>query len=197
MATHDIGIGKLITTENPQRDAIHIAVAPVISDDKLFPGQPVSLKPGTKDKVVASLTNPLGIVDPFLVGPLYPGQRFYIFLYPNTVTSLRHEWTHPAFDPHKPSTVSLKAFEVDNPYFEEERKESEQWLIDFAEEHNISYEKLLDEVDAGEVCFGRESGPQVMRNEYTKKEFWHHYQKVTGKRMAEEKQDAVYFVCGC
>ncbi|MFO0822607.1 MAG: hypothetical protein U0792_05710 [Gemmataceae bacterium] len=40
---------------------------------------------------------PVGIVDPFLREAVRPGQRFWLFMYPNTVTTLRHEWTHPAY----------------------------------------------------------------------------------------------------
>jgi len=78
------------------RDAIHIAITPVTSAERLFPGQHVGLIPGTSDRVTTAAPH-IGIVDPYLTAPVQPGQRFYLCLYPQTVTSLRHEWTHPAF----------------------------------------------------------------------------------------------------
>src|SRR5262249_45454600 len=80
--------------EDARRDAVHIAVAPVVAAARLQPGQHVELRqdgrgqPGDK---------PVGIVDPFLTDSVLPGERFWLFLYPGTITSLRHVWTHPAF----------------------------------------------------------------------------------------------------
>jgi hypothetical protein len=81
-------LGEIITGDE-KRDAIHIAVAPVTASVKLYPGERV----GVDGKNLPHV----GIVDPFLNGPVLPGQKFWLFLFPNTVTSLRHEWTHPAF----------------------------------------------------------------------------------------------------
>lgn len=73
-----------------QRDAIHVAIAPVVA--------PVDLQPGQHVDARGNLTPPhVGIVDPFRTGTICAGDRFYLCLYPNTVTSLRHEWEHPAF----------------------------------------------------------------------------------------------------
>lgn len=89
----DLSIGKIITTEQG-RDAIHIAVAPMVAAYQLAPGQNVGI--GIDGK--AGISMPLiGIVDPYLRGPVNPGEKFWLFLYPNSVTSLRHVWVHPAF----------------------------------------------------------------------------------------------------
>jgi hypothetical protein len=65
-----------------KRDAVHVAIVPMVATKTLRPGE--------------RLTN--GIVDPFLTEPVEVGQRFWLCLYPNTVTSLRHVWTHPAYN---------------------------------------------------------------------------------------------------
>ena len=75
---------------NEKRDAIHLAVEPVIAQEILYPGQNVGAD-GTTN-------NPVGIVDPFLkVSKVYPGQRFWLVIYPRQINSLRHVWSHPAF----------------------------------------------------------------------------------------------------
>lgn len=87
-------IGELCRGD-ARRDAIHFAVAPVEADMDLRPGEHVSVRAGRASRDGAAV----GIVDPFLQGEVKKGQRFWLFLYPNTVTSLRHVWTHPAFTP--------------------------------------------------------------------------------------------------
>jgi hypothetical protein len=86
-------LGQLIDGD-AFRDAVHVAVAPVAAAQDLQPGWHV----GLHENGTALLSNkPIGIVDPFLtVGPKM-GERFYLFLYPNTVTGMRHMWIHPAF----------------------------------------------------------------------------------------------------
>ena len=83
-------LGEL-TDYTAQRDAVHVAIAPITAPEKIFPGQKVDAngRPGRQS---------VGIVDPFLNTPVLPGQQCYIILFPNTVTDLRHEWKHPAFD---------------------------------------------------------------------------------------------------
>jgi hypothetical protein len=80
--------------EDARRDAVHVAVAPMVAAERLLPGQHVGLLEDGRAGVAEEL---IGIVDPFLTEAVRPGQRFWLFLYPETITSLRHVWTHPAF----------------------------------------------------------------------------------------------------
>jgi hypothetical protein len=90
-------IGELCR-DDARRDAIHFAVAPVEADMDLRPGDHVGVTQGRASRDAT----PIGIVDPFFKGEVKKGQRFWLFLYPNTITSLRHVWTHPAFSPNAP-----------------------------------------------------------------------------------------------
>lgn len=90
-------LGKLIEDGERRRDAIHVAVAPVTAVERLSPGQHVGLVREGDVELVGSCAEPIGVVDPFLTADVEPGQRFWLFLYPETITGLRHVWTHPAF----------------------------------------------------------------------------------------------------
>ena len=88
--------GHLLGDER-RRDAVHVAVAPVTANEPLQPGQRIGLvEPGSVD-LAGVCETPIGIVDPFLCEQVETGQRFWLFLFPNSVTGLRHVWTHPAF----------------------------------------------------------------------------------------------------
>lgn len=88
------------------RDAIHVAVITVTASPTLRRGQKVFIWSKDDGKLLASPAGSEGvgeeadgIVDPFLdVELVLSGQRFLLCLFPRTITSLRHSWTHPAFD---------------------------------------------------------------------------------------------------
>lgn len=86
-------IGQILTGEH-NRDAVHMAVAPVVAAARLVPGDHVGIDSDGK----ASESAPhIGIVDPFLRKRVAAGEQFWLMLYPGSIQSLRHEWTHPAF----------------------------------------------------------------------------------------------------
>lgn len=91
--------------DKAMRDAVHIACAPVVvgKGQTLEPGERVGLIEGElvsendsrKPKVI-------GVIDPFLKCCVREGQKVWLMLLPNTVTSLRHLWQHDAFRPKFP-----------------------------------------------------------------------------------------------
>ena len=111
---NSLSLGNLITDGERRRDAVHVAVAPVTAAEGLQPGQHVGFSPAGQTEAVGPVDpgRDLGIVDPFRKDWVQPGQRFWLFLYPNTVTSLRHVWTHPAFAPKVPA-VTVAAVKED------------------------------------------------------------------------------------
>lgn len=160
----DLKLGHIIETEQ-SRDAIHVAVAPVIAGERLPPGAHVNLIHGK----AATSSKPIGIVDPFLKRDVMPGQKFWLFLYPQTVTSLRHEWEHPAFPK-----------QADSP----DRSSSERWMRSFCDNEGLDYDEVLTRMDKDDV----NSGDNQLD---VTEEFRHHFLILTG-RVCEG-----YFTCSC
>lgn len=166
-------LGKLI--ESPQeRDAIHIAVAPVVAGAPLSPGQHIGFLEGGRVGVVSK---PIGIVDPFLKKPVLVSQTFWLFLYPNTITGLRHKWVHSEFDG--------------------DRAKSELWLRRFAADNSTDYNEMVNGAATGTgVWFGMSTPFEEIQPE---SEFWQHIENVTGKKLSNvERQDSSEnFRCSC
>jgi hypothetical protein len=188
-----LNLGQLITTPQ-ERDAIHIAVIPATcgNAETLMPGQHV----GFADKWCVTGNpqapfNLIGVVDPFLTAPVQPGQRFWMFLYPNTITGLRHNWTHPAISSQGRGMGS----------------DSERWLHDFADSVDAEYEEMM--AVAATHCEGsaRQYSDYLIdggkwEGQGTPDEFWTHFQAVTGKKpKGWESEGRSYlpgiFSCSC
>lgn len=84
-----------IIGENEKRDAIHLAVLPVVAMHKMHAGDHVGMVDGGASSRAPSL---IGIVDPFLKNAVQEGERFWLVIYPRKINSLRHVWTHPDVD---------------------------------------------------------------------------------------------------
>jgi hypothetical protein len=63
------------------------------------------LEDGTVGKTEGT---PVGIVDPFRVGLMQPGTVFWLCLFPESITGMRHVWTHPAFTTKIPEALKVK-----------------------------------------------------------------------------------------
>ena len=174
-----------------KRDAIHMAIAPVVADERLAPGQDVGFVDSANLDRVGQSSDPIGIVDPFLKNLVFRDQKFWLLLYPNTITSLRHDWSHPAFK--DPEIVV-----VDNA----RKYESEEWLRRFALEHIADYHSMIEGARSGNgYCFGSDSGKQFFDgndgNDGDVYEFWKHVENATGERFSRGHEENTYFSCGC
>lgn len=178
--SHIIPLGKII--ETPQgRDAIHIAIAPMKAAVRLIPGQDVGV---VGENLAGPCENNIGIVDPFLKHQVLPDQEFFMLLYPNKITSLRHEWEHPAFveaekDPEKDATLSKAYMEV------------------CAKEAGMSYEELMETAaNYQKTGWARVEGGRFEGVWFDETEFWNHYEVLTGTKVEENDRGQI-FSCSC
>ncbi len=179
-------IGKL-APEGAQRDAVHFAVIPMVAGCPLNPGDGVKLRNGSA--VYAEKEHAVGIVDPFLRGRVSIGNRFWLFLMPCSITSLRHVWTHPSFKEEGVVGVSV-------------RTESEAWMRKWATEH-VGYdyygneEDKVDEESAYQFAiragYDHSLGPYESARDCIDDEWWGHWEAITGQK----GDRSAYFSCAC
>lgn len=167
----DIKLGTK-PVEGQLRDAIHVAIAPMVASTQLKPGAHVGILP---DGTAGMSDNPIGIVDPFIGGSVYKGERFWLLLYQQTVTGMRHQWSHPAFPDASVETG-------------DEKSNSIEWLKAFARTMGTNYEHMMDDIRNGDSILVDESRSDDTVNPLVS----HHYKIVTGVDPGE-----IYFRCAC
>lgn len=188
----DTEVGKLLEG-GEERDAIHIAVASVKAASKLKPGQHVGVLNGEASDVVS---NKIGIVDPFLAEKeVKPGQHFWLWLYPRTITSLKHNWEHPEFPAEtgpRRSTETTAASEV--------------WLRDFCSANGPGWDAVRAALEndgrstsVDDYNFVRVDGNYLHSNGTDAHgeipaEFWLHVENVLGRYNGPRPD---HFSCSC
>lgn len=197
-----------IIDEGAGRDAIHLAVEPVIASERLLAGQDVYLLP---DGMAAKgKENAVGIVDPFLKESVKPGEKFWLVVYPRQITSLRHVWTHPAFDEAPAPEITEADKELARHVAERLTNSGERWLRNFCANGDCpDYETLMDAIRNGESISAVDEygdGFSIRINDESiyvggsdahgtiPPEFWDHIESVTGKK---QELRPTYFSCSC
>lgn len=174
-------MGTILPDDVGGRDAVHVAVIAVRAQMNLVPGENVDATGSVEGKHV-------GIVDPFLKDDVKEGQRFWLYLYPRTITGLNHSWTHPDF-PDKDQVDANKA-------------KSEKWLKEFCRDHDVpDYDRLLEFVRYHhDDRWGGGGGALYIGDMDTQANippvFWDHIEVVTGLHF-EQQDRAEYFRCAC
>lgn len=187
-------VGKKLP-EYVERDAIHIAVLPVVLGppvlDIYLSGDPVRFI-GDSTILVTQCdehdSNSIGIIDPFIKEPPKEGDRVFVFMYPGTITGLRHQWSHPMVNDDTTPRSDLSAL----------RRVSELWLREFAARWCFDYDELIrDAASSGHrvLCAGRDMYGDLSDSE--KAMFWNHLSLVVGKVIDEEHREATIWRCAC
>lgn len=186
-----------IITDKEKRDAIHLFVIPMVATQTLKPGQDVGVVPGGAE----DSDDPVGIVDPFLKMNVKKGQMFWLVIFPRKITSLRHVWSHPAFDD-----------EIESPKFSDseigaqnaEKKPltkiegSERWIQNFSYRAGMNYDRMMSAADR---WFDSEDYTNMGENETYKDvwgefhTFWENYEIVRGVKVKDKY--ASFFSCSC
>lgn len=192
----DPQFGRLVPADFPdERDAIHIATAAVFATEDLNPGDHVGFTTKDNDKMGRSEIAPLGIVDPFLPKPVKKGERFWVFLYPGTIQSLRHNWSHPSFDVRQQLIRAIEETPA-KKRMKEFARELSNTTDYYGNGGTVTFEELIDRatqfVNGGEYwCEGSRFEGQSLYDE-----FWDDFEELTGLKVPKGDRYS-FFTCSC
>lgn len=179
-------IGTIHSVELP-RDAVHIAVVQITAGETLVAGDYIS-----KDGLKRPPT--IGIVDPFLDRQVKIGEKFYLFLFPGSVTDLTHHYTHPILDA---DDAKVKARNVIMEWVE-----TMVWGDDKEDEAQRAslYETALKQYRAREPFnFGglwrNESLDEEVDEEVYMKSIYEALEILTGQKATKEQRETYYSCC--
>lgn len=189
-------MGAILPADAGGRDAVHVAVVAVTAYARLEPGQRVGLMPnlaaenGEHFASGGPALTRIGIVDPFIEGVVKKGDRFWLYLYPRTITALSHRWSHPSFPDASPAGVYVPP---------SSKLASEQWLKDFSERSDCPGYHSLIALAEQYIRDGDTEDYLLVRGSDAHgdipAEFWTHIENVTGLKAPAEPP--AYFSCSC
>jgi hypothetical protein len=200
-------LGNLIDASQA-RDAIHLAVEPVVAGEVLVPGQHVGLS--SDKKAVTEGVKFVGIVDPFLKTHVLPDQMFWLVVYPREITSLRHVWSHPDFE----------VLQIDAGVLGQKQEAAKTWIENYAQElsgyeyggdnpadeddtyHEVTYQELMETAETHCTGTSKYGGDYVVKGGMlegvgTNPEFWEHFKTLTGKEPVGDDKKPNFFSCSC
>lgn len=172
------------------RDAVHVACIAVRAAGHLKAGDNVGIVMG---KASMTAKKNVGIVDPFLKEELYYGKKFWLYLYPRTITGLNHHWEHPDF----PNDLVTQAKDDDLV----QKEIAERWLVNWCKEQGLLWEVVKSQVENHLGSDGSISGGGTCFNNYDitgeiPSEFWINMEIILGRKINLDYAPD-YFSCAC
>ena len=176
--TDKINLGKT-PNEYDGRDAVHIAVCPGIASQTLKPGQHIGFVDKAKG-IFGPSSNNIGVVSPFYLQPISAKSRFWVLLYPNTISSLRHVWEHSEFIPEVKPTKPSARLEIEK----------------IADGLGVDPDELIRRAEKYQEYGDYWCGGEDFEGLYLPLEFWDYYEEVKNCKVPEEDKHS-FFSCAC
>jgi hypothetical protein len=196
-------LGSIISPAEA-RDAIHLAVYPVEAARLFEAGAHVKLDEDGRATYATGPDDGIGIVDPFLIDLVEPGDWFWLVVYPRQISSLRHVWEHPSFPASGETGTSVTHISP------KRRDQSEAWLRNFIASADCpDFDVVIaaatvgytdpDGEATGHVTTDWEPDGALHFNDMDAHgeippEFWDHLEVYTGIKAITR---ATYFSCSC